>query len=229
MPLSLLPVSFEEACRFIKQRHRHHRPPQGWKFGVAVGDGTRTVGVVTIGRPVARNLDDGLTLEVTRCCTDGTKNAASMLYGAAWRAAKALGYKRIITYTLANEPGVTLSASGWHRVGPAGGGRWNRKSRPRGDEAPLGEKTLWEERDGGGEATFVRRKVRSRRQGAHSRLVSTRTVSFACAACHAHVSQERFPGPTPRYCSARCKAGIRRIYQKELMRKRRARSSAGAA
>lgn len=144
MPLELQPVSYAEACRFIKDHHRHHLPPQGWKFGIGVNDGAKVVGVVTVGRPVARHYDDGWTLEVTRCCTDGTKNAASMLYGAAWRAAKAQGFKRLITYTLAEESGVTLKAAGWVDVGPAGGGSWNKPSRPRVDTAPTGQKTLWE-------------------------------------------------------------------------------------
>lgn len=144
MPLDLQPVTYAEACRFIADHHRHHLPPQGWKFGIAVNDGEKVVGVVTVGRPVARMLDNGLTLEVTRCCTDGTKNAASMLYGAAWRAAKALGYKRIITYTLLEEPGTALKASGWKSVYETSGGSWSRDSRKRIDTHPTGQKTLWE-------------------------------------------------------------------------------------
>src|SRR6476646_6743115 len=97
--LSLQPIDFAEACAFIKEFHRHNKPPVGWKFGIAVGDGEKICGVVTVGRPVARMLDDGLTLEVNRCCTDGTKNAASMLYSAAWRVTRNLGYTRLITYT----------------------------------------------------------------------------------------------------------------------------------
>ena len=111
--LALQPITFREAADFVTTHHRHHTPPVGWKFGVAANDGDHIVGVVIIGRPVARSLDNSWTLEVTRCCTDGTKNAASMLYGAAWRATKALGYRRLITYTLASESGVTLLASGW--------------------------------------------------------------------------------------------------------------------
>lgn len=97
-----------------------------------------------MGRPVARHQDDGWTLEVTRCCTDGTKNAASMLYGAARRAAFNLGYKRIITYTLQTEPGTSLRAAGWNELGVAGGGTWNRRGRPRVDTHPTGKKKLWE-------------------------------------------------------------------------------------
>ena len=146
MALELQPITYAEACEFIRRHHRHHLPPQGWKFGIAVNDGEKIVGVITVGRPVARHLDDGWTLEVTRCCTDGTKNAASMLYAAAWRAARAMGYKRLITYTLAEEPGTSLRAAGWRVVGQAGGGTWNRRSRPRVDRHPTGQKTLWEAR-----------------------------------------------------------------------------------
>ncbi len=144
MPLELQPITYAEACEFIRRYHRHHLPPQGWKFGVAVNDGERVVGVVTVGRPVARHYDDGWTLEVTRCCTDGTRNAPSMLYGAAQRAAFALGYKRLITYTLESEPGTSVKAANWKLVGQAGGGSWTRKERPRTDTHPLEQKLLWE-------------------------------------------------------------------------------------
>ena len=142
--LDLQPITYKEACRFIETWHRHHLPPQGWKFGIAVNDGSNVVGVITVGRPVARMLDDGWTLEVTRCCTDGTRNAASKLYGAAQRASFALGYKRLITYTLESEPGTSLLAANWKCIGEAGGGSWNCKSRPRVDTHPTEQKTLWE-------------------------------------------------------------------------------------
>ena len=144
MSLELQPITYAEACIFIDKYHRHHLPPQGWKYGIAVNDGEKVVGVITVGRPVARMLDDGWTLEVTRCCTDGTRNAPSMLYGAANRAAFALGYKRVITYTLQSEPGTSLLAANWRVVGSAGGGTWNRKARPRVDTHPTEQKTLWE-------------------------------------------------------------------------------------
>ena len=226
MPLSLVPVSFAEACRFIKRHHRHHLPPQGWKFGVAVAEGGRIVGVVTVGRPVSRNLDDGLTLEVTRCCTDGTKNAASMLYGAASRAAKALGYRRVITYTLGSEPGTTLTAAGWRRVGRAGGGSWNCRSRPRTDKAPTEVKTLWGGDFDAEDPAYVRRRVVARRQRSHTRLVTTRPVVFTCQRCGEVVEQERMPGPIPRYCTPGCRAAARRDYQRDLMRGRRSAKSA---
>ena len=142
--LELQPIDFDEACKFIAEHHRHHLPPQGWKFGIAVNDGEKIVGVITVGRPVARMLDDGYTLEVTRCCTDGTKNAPSMLYGAAKRAAFSLGYKRVITYTLQSEPGTSLLSANWKEIGKAGGGTWNRKDRPRIDTHPIEQKKLWE-------------------------------------------------------------------------------------
>lgn len=144
--LALQPISFPEAEAFILAHHRHHRPPQGWKFGIAVNDGEVVRGVVTVGRPVARHLDDGLTLEVTRCCTDGAKNAASMLYGAAWRATKALGYQRLITYTLDTERGVSLTAAGWRAVATSPGGSWDTPTsgRPRVDTHPLQPKIRWE-------------------------------------------------------------------------------------
>lgn len=144
--LRLQPISQAEAADFIREHHRHHLPPVGWKFGIAVNDGERIRGVITVGRPVARHLDDGLTLEVTRNCTDGAKNAASMLYGAAWRATKALGYRKLITYTLASETGVSLQAAGWNVVGEVTGRSWHtpNSGRPRVDKHPLQDKIRWE-------------------------------------------------------------------------------------
>lgn len=144
MTLELQPITFPEACEFIGRHHSHHLPPQGWKFGIAVNDGEKVVGVATVGRPVSRMLDDGWTLELTRCCTDGTKHAASMLYGAAWRAAKALGYKRLITYTLKDEAGTSLKAAGWKAIYETAGGQWTRESRPRVDKHPTCQKVMWE-------------------------------------------------------------------------------------
>lgn len=145
MALTLQPITFVEACAFITRHHRHRRPPQGRKFGIAVNDGEKVVAVVTVGRPVSRMLDNGSTLEMTRCCTDGTKNAASMLYGAAWRAAKALGYTRLITYTLRDEPGTSLTAAGFQaRYQTRENANWNRANRGRTDKHPLQAKTLWE-------------------------------------------------------------------------------------
>ncbi|HZM84349.1 MAG TPA: XF1762 family protein [Candidatus Limnocylindrales bacterium] len=126
-------MSFADACAFVAAWHRHHAPPVGHKFSVGVADGDGVLrGVAIVGRPVARYLDDGLTLEVNRTATDGTPNANSMLYATAWRAAKALGYGRLVTYTQAGEPGASLRAAGFRvvaeRPGRAG---WDTPSRPR--------------------------------------------------------------------------------------------------
>jgi hypothetical protein len=144
--MEITPINLEEANAFVTKFHRHHKPVLGYKFAVAVSDERSVVGVAIVGRPVARMLDDGWTLEVNRCCTDGSKNACSMLYGAAWRAAKALGYRRLITYTLPEEGGASLRASNWRCIGLRGGGNWNVKSRPRIDTAETlrGQKLLWE-------------------------------------------------------------------------------------
>lgn len=143
--LRIVPINWRDACQFIEHHHRHHNPPQGWKFGIGVNnDSGNLVGIIVVGRPVARLLDDGKTLEATRCCTDGTKNACSKLYAAAWRAARAMGYSRLITYTLATEIGTSLMASGWINKGEAGGKSWSRPSRKRIDRHPTERKILWE-------------------------------------------------------------------------------------
>ena len=114
--LQIAPITLRDAQAFIEQHHRHNKPPRGWKFGVGLLNDGKLVGVATAGRPVARCLDDGFTLEVNRTCTDGTQNANSMLYGAVWRAAKAMGYRRCITYTQSTESGASLRAAGWTKV-----------------------------------------------------------------------------------------------------------------
>jgi hypothetical protein len=130
--LHLRPVTRDQALAFIAGHHRHARRPVGYRFAVGVHLVGQLVGVATAGRPVARHFDDGWTLEVTRVCTDGTANVCSMLYAACWRSARALGYQRAITYTLASEPGTSLRAAGWQPVAirPARPG-WNTPTRPR--------------------------------------------------------------------------------------------------
>ena len=125
--LDIVPVSLKEANAFVERYHRHHKPVVGHKFSIGATDGETIVGVAIVGRPVSRYLDDGMTLEVTRCCTDGTRNACSILYSAAWRAARAMGYKKIITYILESESGVSLKASGYRCIGKCGGAALDRK------------------------------------------------------------------------------------------------------
>ena len=144
MNLRVVPITFAEANEFVRRHHRHHKPVPGCKFCVAVADDVNEIrGVAIVGRPVARHLDDGWVLEVNRTCTDGARNANSMLYGAAWRAARALGYRKLITYTLPEEGGASLRAAGWRCLGKAGGGKWSCPSRPRLDLHPTQEKLKW--------------------------------------------------------------------------------------
>jgi hypothetical protein len=144
LKLTAYPVDLAEANAFVTEHHRHHKPVVGHKFSIGAAMGETIVGVVIVGRPVARMRDDGMTLEVTRLATDGTRNACSFLYGAAARACFALGYKRIGTYILKDEPGASLRAAGWRLIGEAGGGSWSVPSRPRVDKHPLQTKLLWE-------------------------------------------------------------------------------------
>lgn len=148
MGLQVVPISLREANAFVEQHHRHHKPVVGHKFSIAASDGEKIVGVAIVGRPVSRHLDDGWTLEVTRCCTDGTMNACSLLYGAAWRAARAMGYRKIVTYILESEHGSSLKASGYKCIGQAGGLRWTGKRRPEVDLCPAQMKLRFERSDG---------------------------------------------------------------------------------
>ena len=129
--LSIRPINLRDANRFVAEHHRHNMPTTGHKYSIACYDGDRLCGVAIAGRPVARKLDDGLTIEIMRVCTDGTRNACSILYGACSRCAKEMGYKRVITYTLVSESGASLRASGFVQKCIGGGTSWNVPIRPR--------------------------------------------------------------------------------------------------
>lgn len=143
------PISLATACAFVKERHRHHQPPQGGKFAIGASINGKLVGVVIAGRPTARNSDDGRTGEVTRLCTDGTPNACSFLYARARRAMQQMGYERFITFVLDSETGGSVAADGWTFDGFTGGGSWHRDSRPREDKHPTVVKRRFVARIGG--------------------------------------------------------------------------------
>jgi len=143
--LTIVPLPLDEANAFVRQWHRHHNPVPGHKFSLGVADEDNVIrGVAIVGRPVSRMLDNGLTLEVNRVATDGCPNACSALYGAARRACFALGYQRLITYTLNTEPGSSLRGAGWKCLGERGGGSWAREGRPAVNKFPEQLKLLWE-------------------------------------------------------------------------------------
>lgn len=168
MSLYRVPVKWQDARGFVREWHRHHKPPTGHVFSTGVASDGVLVGIATVGRPSARWFDDGLTLEVTRTATDGTKNANSMLYAACWDAAKGLGYQRLITYTQAARPeliacwlvavlwgwahphpaesGASLRAAGWRVVAERKARRgWDTPSRRRDSNGNDGiPRTLWE-------------------------------------------------------------------------------------
>jgi len=150
----LRPITLRAARSFVDEHHRHNEAPQGHKFSIGLWTGNKLIGVVMVGRPIARANDDGVTAELTRCCVlEGQPNANSLLYAAAWRSAKAMGYKRMITYTLPNESGASLRAAGFvvtgnTRPSPRG---WDVPGRRR--DAPVrypsSEKIRWEISSGG--------------------------------------------------------------------------------
>lgn len=147
MTLHLVPVTLAQANEHVAAWHRHNAPVPGAKFCVGAADGEGVLHAVAIaGRPVARHFDDGQTLEVVRVASDGTRNACSMLYAACQRAAFALGYRRVVTYTQADEGGASLRASGWTVIGeraPRPG--WSVPSRPRDNDAYTSvARQLWE-------------------------------------------------------------------------------------
>lgn len=150
MTLRLVPISLAQANEHVAAWHRHSNPVPGHKFSIGVADGNDVLRAVAIvGRPVARRYDDGLTLEVNRVASDGSHNACSMLYGASARAAFALGYRRLITYTHSSESGSSLRAAGWIVIAERPPSRpWSVPSRPRADIGSAGVmRQLWEARE----------------------------------------------------------------------------------
>lgn len=146
MALRIVPVDFKAAREFVALHHRHNEPPIGHKFSVGVAEDAQLVGVAIVGRPVSRVIQaEGATLEVIRTATDGTRNANSMLYGAAKRVTFALGYDRLITYTQAHETGASLRAAGFRVVAqrPARPG-WDTPSRRRTNKADNVPRVLWD-------------------------------------------------------------------------------------
>lgn len=169
--LQIVPCSVQDAKEYVRQVHRTHEPPVSGLFACAVArpvtneelddlgpfetltgghvkhavmESLVICGVAIVGRPNARELQDGFTADVTRVATDGTKNACSILYAACWRAARALGYRRLGTYVLADEPGTSLKAAGWKCLYRVKGRSWHTPSRPRVDRHPTQDKFRWE-------------------------------------------------------------------------------------
>ncbi|WP_338059637.1 XF1762 family protein [Streptomyces nanshensis] len=207
-------MSFREACAYVDRVHRHHDRPQGHKFSLGVMADGRLVGVAIIGRPVARAYDTGVTVEVTRVATDGTPNSCSALYGAAWRTARAAGYRRAITYTQEGESGASLRAAGWRQVAqrPARAG-WDAPSRPRRSKGTDHvARVLWE----------ITARQAPPRMGDETRDETRRTSGRRrCAApsCRNRLIR-RATGRPPRYCSPACR-------QRAYRRRTRARARSG--
>jgi hypothetical protein len=143
--MRLIHVELKEANEFVHRFHRHHKPVTGHRFSIGASYCGNIVGVCIVGRPVARKCDQKYTVEVTRLCTDGTKNACSFLYAAAARAAANLGYTKIQTYILDIESGISLKAAGWIlEDADCGGGQWKHTDgKPRRTDQPTNKKQRW--------------------------------------------------------------------------------------
>lgn len=137
MKLAAVPIELADANAFVAEHHRHSRPTIGHRFSIGCrpANDNELCGVAIIGRPIARNLQDGLTAEVLRVCVlpEAPKGSCSFLYAAAWRAWRAMGGARLVTYTLTTESGASLRGAGWKVVAevspPKGDGWLNRPGR----------------------------------------------------------------------------------------------------
>jgi len=143
--MEIIPISLKFANDYVAKFHRHNKPVQGHKWSLAISVMNGIIGVGIVGRPIARYLDDGLTLEVLRVCTNGERNANSFLYGRIAKIARLMGYKKIITYTLTKETGASLRAIGAKPVANCKPQEWNCKKRPRKtQDVYKEEKVRWE-------------------------------------------------------------------------------------
>lgn len=139
-----VPLELKDANAFVAVHHRHNEPVKRdkWRFGV-IDDNGKLIGVLHAAKPIARLLDDGKTIEIVRCCSDGTKNLCSFMLGRARRIAKAMGYNKMISYILESESGVSYKAAGWHKETDTRGHTWHTPGRPRTDTAPTCDKQRW--------------------------------------------------------------------------------------
>lgn len=137
-------MTLRAAREYVNANHRHHKAPQGGLFAVGATEGELLVGCAIVGKPVARMLNDGATVEITRLCTDGTRNACSFLYRVCVRVARAMGYVRVLTYTLGTEGGASLRGAGFEVTRKTKAESWSRPSRERIDSHPTQEKFRWE-------------------------------------------------------------------------------------
>lgn len=145
--LKIVPLELRELNELVSNWHRHHKPVQGHRFSIGVIETStgEIVGGCSVGRPVARRINPKEVLEVTRLVTNGAKNACSILYAAAARIGKELGYKKIQTYILETESGHSLMVSGWElEASDVGGGQWEHTDgKPRRTDQPICKKQRW--------------------------------------------------------------------------------------
>ena len=142
--MKIVPITLKAANAFVTQYHRHHKASVGHKFSIGLSENDNLIGVAIMGRPVARGSDNGFTIEVARLCTNGAKNACSMLYQAAARSSKELGYNKIQTYILQIESGTSLKASGWKMEAVTSGGQWKHTDgKKRRTDQPTMPKQRW--------------------------------------------------------------------------------------
>jgi len=142
--MKIVPITLKTANAFVTQYHRHHKASVGHKFSIGLSENDNLIGVAIMGRPVARGSDNGFTIEVARLCTNGAKNACSMLYQAAARSSKELGYNKIQTYILQIESGTSLKASGWKMEAVTAGGQWKHTDgKERRTDQPTMPKQRW--------------------------------------------------------------------------------------
>lgn len=199
--LTVVPLGFADACAAVDRWHRHHRRPQGHKFSLGVLASGHLVGVAIAGRPVARHLDTGWGLEVTRVATDGTPNACSALYAAVWRTASAAGYARVFTYTQAGESGASLRGAGWRLVAvlrPRTG--WDSPARQRHDRGTDNiARMLWEQSRAN--APTLPTLADLRHEIRHE---------IHCAGCGVPLLPRSGPGRPRRTCSDACRKRVQR-------------------
>lgn len=143
MRLATLPLTRDDCNAFVDEHHRHHEGVVGYRYGIGARLGTKLVGCAVVGRPRAKLIDQYQVVEVTRCCTDGTRNACSFLYGKSDQLARLVGFDAIFTCILASERGTSLRAAGWRYVYTTRGGTQSRPSRPRVDKSPVEPKQVW--------------------------------------------------------------------------------------
>lgn len=131
--IELRPITRDLANDCVRRWHRHHKPVRQRVLSVGAFIEGEIVGAAIVEPAKAEALSKNGVFEVTRlACRGGgatlnghVDGVASKLLGAAWGAMRAMGCRRMCSYTRLDESGVCYRAAGWVAVAFSKGEAWD--------------------------------------------------------------------------------------------------------